>query len=176
MLTGNKFPTGLSPLSKIRGLAPSDYRSYILALAISLAIAGAFCGVRVMTGSKSMVGRVATIVSGAASGALLGFYYGGTTTNNNPKIAIAGAVFGAVVIAMAIILVRGRFVAVAVAVAGAVAGYGFAFFIGAIAIAHLSAQKLLMGVVWGSLSVGYIWLTINSLTLLIREIRGACRK
>ncbi|NEP12624.1 MAG: hypothetical protein F6K14_20935 [Symploca sp. SIO2C1] len=128
-----------------------------------------------MISSKSMVERVATTLSGAASGALLGFYYGGTTTNNNPKIAIAGAVFGAVVIAIAIILVRRRFVAVAVTVAGALAGYGFAFLIGAIAIAHLSAQRLLAGVIWGSLSVGYIWLTLNSLTLVVREIKGACR-
>ncbi len=79
------------------------------------------------------------------------------------------------VIAIAIILVRRRFVTVAVAVAGALAGYGFAFFVGAIAIAHLSAQRVLTGVVWGSLSVGYIWLTLNSLTVVVREIKGACR-
>jgi hypothetical protein len=105
---------------------------------------------------------------------LLGFYYGGTTTDNNPKMAIAGAVFGAIASAIAIILVRRRFVTVAVAAIGAVAGYGFAFLVSAIAIAHLSTQKLLMGVVLGSLSVGYIGLTMSSLTLMVREINGAC--
>lgn len=156
------------------GATAESVQSYILALAISLAIAGAFSGVRAMTGSQSGFGRVATIVSAAASGALLGFYYGGTATDNNPKIAIAGAVFGAVVMAIAISLVRRRFVAVVVAVAGAVAGYGFAFFVGAIAIAHFSTQNLIIGVAWGSLSVGYIWLTINSLILMVREINSAC--
>lgn len=145
--------------------------SYILALGISLAIAGAFCGVRVMTGSKSIVGRIATTISGAASGALLGFYYGGTTTNNNPKIAIAGAILGGVVIALVIILVRRGFVNLAVTLAGAIAGYGFAFFAGAIAIAHLSTQRFLMGIFWSSLSTSYIWLTINSLILVVREIK-----
>ena len=148
--------------------------SYILALGISLAIAGFFCGIRVMIASKSIVGRIATAVSGAASGALLGFYYGGTTTNNNPKIALAGAVFGGVVMALVIILVRRGFVAVAVTVAGAIAGYGFAFFVGAIAIAHLSTQRFLMGIFWSGLSVTYIWLTLNSLILVVREIKGSC--
>ena len=62
---------------------------------------------------------------------------------------------------------------VAVALAGAVAGYGFALLAGAIAIAYLSVQKLVLGVVWSSLSAGYVWLTFNSITLAVREIRGA---
>ncbi|NES21956.1 MAG: hypothetical protein F6K41_24275 [Symploca sp. SIO3E6] len=145
--------------------------SYVVALGISLAIAGASCGIRVKIGSKSMVGRFVTTISGTASSALLGFYYGGTITNNNPQIAIASAVFGGIVIASAIIFVRRKFVAVAVTVVGTVASYGFAFFVASIAIAYLSVQKFLAGVIWGSLSVGYIWLTINSLTLLVRELR-----
>lgn len=148
--------------------------SYILALGISLAIAGAFSGVRAMTGAKSLAGRVATTVSGSASGALLGFFYAGSSTNNNPQIAIAGAVIGGVVMAIAIFRVHGGFVALAVAVAGAVAGYGFAFFVGTMAIAYLSTQKLVWAVFLGTLSIGYIWLTMNSLTLAIKEIRGAC--
>ena len=148
--------------------------SYVLALGISLAIAGAFCGVRVRTRSKSRIGRFATIISGTASGTLLGFYYGGTTSNNNPTIAIAGAVFGGVVMAIAIALVHRPFVNLTVAVGGTVASYGFAFFIGAISFAHISVLRLMTGVVFASLSVAYLWLTINSLTLVVREIKEAC--
>ncbi|HAA32761.1 MAG TPA: low-complexity protein [Cyanobacteria bacterium UBA8553] len=128
--------------------------SYILALGISMAIAGGLCACRVMTGTKSMVGRVAMIVSGTASGALLGFFYGGSTTNNNPQIAIATAVIVAVVMAIATFRFQRGLVAVAVAVAGAVAGYGFAFLVGAIAIAFLSVQQLVWGLIWSILSYG----------------------
>lgn len=90
-------------------------------------------------------------------------------------MAIAGAVMGGVVIAIAIIFrVGSRFIAVAVLVAGAVAGYGFAFLVGTIAIAYLSVQKLVGGIIWGTLSIAYIGLTITSLTLTVREIRDAC--
>ena len=149
--------------------------SFVIALYVSLAIAGTFCAARAMTGSRSIAGRVATIVSGAASGALLGFFYGGSTTNNNAQMAIAGAVMGGLVIAIAIIFrVGSRFIAVAVLVAGAVAGYGFAFLVGTIAITYLSVQKLVGGIIWGTLSIAYIGLTITSLTLTVREIRDAC--
>ncbi len=148
--------------------------SFVLALYISLAIAGAFSGVRVITGSKLIAGRVATIVSGAASGALLGFFYGGSTTDNNPQIAIASAVLGGVIMAIASFRVRGGFVAVAVAIAGAITGYGFAFLMGTTAIAFLSTQQFVWGIIWGTLSAAYIWLTINSLRLAIREIRETC--
>jgi hypothetical protein len=148
--------------------------SFILALGISLAIAGAFSGVRVRAGTQSIVGHVATAVSGAASGALLGFFYAGTATNNNTGLAIAGAVIGGVGMAITNFRVRHGFVAVAVAVAGAVASYGFAFLVGAIAIAYLSTQKLVWAVIWGTLSAGYILLTINCIGLAIREFTSAC--
>lgn len=148
--------------------------SYILALCLIFAIAGAFSGVRVMIGTKSIAGRIATIVSGAASGALLAFFYAGTTTDNNQQVAIIAALIATVVMAITIFRVRRRFVAIAVAVAGAFAGYGFAFFVGATAIAYLSAQNIVWGVVWGALSIGYIWLTMNSIVLAVREIKDAC--
>ncbi|MFP4101191.1 hypothetical protein [Coleofasciculus sp.] len=71
--------------------------AYILALYSSLAIAGAGSGVREITGTKSSVGQIATVISGTASGALLSFFYAGTTTDNNPQIATAAAVLGGIV-------------------------------------------------------------------------------
>jgi hypothetical protein len=40
------------------------------------------------------------------------------------------------------------------------------------AIAYLSVQKLVMGVILGSLSIAYICLTMTSLTLIVSEIKG----
>lgn len=148
--------------------------SFVIALGVSLAISGTFSGLRVMMRPKSLARRIATIISGAMSGALLGFFYGGSTTDNNVQFAIAGAVLGGVLMALIAWRVRHPLVAVAVAAAGAVAGYGFAFFTGATAIAYLSAQKLVWGVFWGALSLGYIGLTMNSLILVVREIRHGC--
>lgn len=147
--------------------------SFVIALGVSLAISGVFSGVRTLTGTKSVLGRMATIVSGAASGALLGFFYGGSSTNNNPQFAMAGAVVGGVVMALVSFRFRSAVVAVAVDVAGAVAGYGFGFFSGATASAHLSVQQLVWGIVWGAVSLVCIGLTINSLTLAVQEIKGA---
>lgn len=148
--------------------------SFVIALGVSLAISGTFSGLRVMMRPKSLMRRIATIVSGAASAALLGFFYGGSTTDNNVQFAIAGAVLGGVLMALICWRVRHPLVAVAVAAAGAVAGYGFAFFTGATAIAYLSAQNFVWGVFWGALSLGYIGLTMNSLILAVREIRHGC--
>lgn len=147
--------------------------SFVIALAVSLAISGGFSGVRAFTGTKSLARRMATIVSGAASGALLGFFYAGSSTNNNAQIAIAGAVLGGVIMAFVSFKFRTVIVAVAIAIAGAASGYGFAFFSGATAIAHFSVQSLGWGVVWGALSLGYIGLTMNSLTLAIQDIKSA---
>jgi hypothetical protein len=146
--------------------------SFILALGISLAIAGAFAPAKVLLGNKSLAGRLASAVSGAASGALLGFFYAGSTTNNNPQIATIGAVLGGLVMAMAIFRWNRGGLAVAVAVAGAIAGYGFAFLIGATAIAFFSSQRWIMAAVWGTVSVSYMWLTLNSLALAVREMRS----
>jgi hypothetical protein len=147
--------------------------SFVIALGASLAISGGFSGIRAFTGTTSFARRVATIVSGAASGALLGFFYAGISTNNNPQFAIAGAVLGGVVMAFVSFKFRTVLVAVAIAIAGAASGYGFAFFSGATAIAHFSVQSLGWGVVWGVLSLGYIGLTMNSLTLAIQDIKTA---
>lgn len=172
LLTFNAFSQMVfGALSK----TPSDPSwSFIIALCISLAISGTSSAARAILGKKSsIVGRITLIISGAASGALIGFFYGGITTNNNPKMAIVGAVLGGLIMAITLILRVGRrLMAVAVAVAGAVSGYGLAFLLGAIAIANLSVQNLLWGMIWGILSITYIALTMVSLNFTVTEIKA----
>lgn len=148
--------------------------SFVIALYVSLAIAGTSGAVRAIIANKfSIVGRILLIVSGAASGALVGFFYGGSTTNNNSQMAILGAILGGLIIAITLILQVGkRLMVVAVAVAGAVSGYGLAFLIGTMAIAHLTVQNLILGIIWGTLSITYIGLTMASLNFTVSEIRG----
>lgn len=144
---------------------------YVLALYISMGIAGAGSAARVATGTKSIAGVVAGTLSATASFALVGFYYGGSATGNNPQVAVAAAIGAGVLMAIASFRFRTGAMAVAVAVAGAVTGYGFAFLVGASAIAFLSVQKLVWGVFWSIVSLAYIWLTINSLTLAVKQIK-----
>lgn len=148
--------------------------SFVIALYVSLAIASTCGAIRAIIAKKSSIfGRIMLIVSGAASGALVGFFYGGSTTNNNPQMAIVGAVVGGLIIAITLISRVGtRLMVVAVAVAAAVSGYGFAFLLGAIAITHLSVQNLFLGIVWSSLSVTYIGLTMASITFTVTEIKA----
>lgn len=148
--------------------------SFVIALYVSLAIAGTSGAARaIITNKSSIVGHIMLIISGAASGALVGFFYGGSTTNNNSQMAIAGAVVGGLIIVILLISRVGtKFIIVTVAVAGAVAGYGLAFLLGAIAIAYFSVQNLISGMVWGTLSITYISLTMASLNLTVAEIRA----
>lgn len=149
--------------------------SFVLALYTSLGIAGACSGLRALLDTQSIVGRIATTLSGAASGVLLSFFYAGSSTENNPRIAIAAAVVGGIVMAVSSLLFRRGLIPVTVSTAGAVTGYGFAFFIGTIASACLSTQNWILGILWGSLSIGYLWLTMNSLILTAREIKETGR-
>lgn len=149
--------------------------SFVFALYTSLGIAGVCSGLRVIISTQSIIWRIATTLSGAASGALLSFFYAGSSTDNNPKIAIAAAVVGGIVMAVISLLFRRGLVAVVVSTAGAVTGYGFAFFIGTLAIACFSTQNWILGILWASLSITYLWLTMNSLILGIQEIRQTGR-
>lgn len=149
--------------------------SFVLALYSSLGIAGVCSGVRVIISTQSIIWRIATTLSAAASGALLSFFYAGSSTDNNPKIAIAAAVLGGIVMAVASFLFRRGLLPVAVSIAGAVTGYGFAFLIGTIASACFSTQNWILGILWGSLSIAYLWLTMNSLILGIQQIRETGR-
>ncbi|MGC1396258.1 MAG: pentapeptide repeat-containing protein [Coleofasciculaceae cyanobacterium] len=159
----------------VLGRTPSESGwSLAIALYISLALAGTFGGIRAIIANKSSIfGRITLIVSGAASAALVGFFYGGSTTNNNSQMAILGAVLGGLIMAILLISrVATRLMVIAVAVAGAVSGYGLAFLFGTVAIANFSVQNLIWGMVWGTLSLIYIAVTMVSLKFTVTEIKG----
>ncbi|MGD1912309.1 MAG: hypothetical protein ACFB2X_16075 [Rivularia sp. (in: cyanobacteria)] len=120
---------------------------------------------------KSFLKRIATILSGATSGAILGFFYGGTAAGGkNPQVAIASAVIGALIMAASSFYFKRGFVPVILSTSGTVTTYGFAFLIGTRAIAFLSTQNLIWGFCLSFLSLIYIGLTLITLCYSIKQI------
>lgn len=145
--------------------------SYIVALLVSLSLAGAGTGLTILMPRR--FGILANALSATASGALLGFFYGGLAAGKNPAFAVAAAVMGGILIGAGSFRFRTGAGAVAVAVAGAVGGYGFAFWLWTVALAFLTGERLIEGVFLSGLSLGYIGLTVSSLLLAIKEIKGS---
>lgn len=144
---------------------------YGLALSISLGLAGIACVTMSLAREKSTLKRIATILCGATSGAILGFFYGGTAAGGkNPQVAIASAVIGALIMAATSLYFKRGFIEVMLSLSGTVATYGFAFLIGTRAIAFLSTQNLIWGFCLSFLSLSYIGLTLISLGYSIKKI------
>lgn len=143
--------------------------SFIVALLLSLGISGAGSGMRIAIAPQ--FGTVAFALSGIASGALLGFYYVGIATNENPPAAIVGAVVGGLVMTLISLRCQTSAVAVAVALAATVASYGLAFWLWAVALALLSGQQLVWGILLSILSLAYVGLTLSSLVLVFIEMK-----
>ena len=144
---------------------------YGIALSISLAIAGIACTAMSLAKKKTIFKRISTILSGATSGAILGFFYGGTAAGGkNPQVAITSAVIGALIMAICSFYFKKGFISITLPVAGTIYSYGFGFLIGTRAIAFLSTQNLIWGFPLSFLSLAYIGLTLISLRYTIKEI------
>ncbi|BAZ10000.1 hypothetical protein NIES4071_18140 [Calothrix sp. NIES-4071] len=145
--------------------------SYSVSLFISLAISGLSTSLRSIIKSNSILQRFVTVISGASSGALLGFYYGGSTQNNNPQIAVISAVIASLVMAFVCFKFRTGFVRVAVTVAGCIANYGFAFLLSSLAFTYLSTQNILIGTILLVITLSVTALTMLCLQQVVKEIR-----
>ncbi|MGB3758647.1 MAG: pentapeptide repeat-containing protein [Rivularia sp. (in: cyanobacteria)] len=144
---------------------------YGIALSISLAIAGIACTAMSLAKSKSIFKRISTILSGATSGAILGFFYGGTAAGGkNPQVAIASAVIGGLIMGISCFYFKKGFIPITLSVAGKIYSYGFGFLVGTRAIAFLSTQNLIWGFGLSFLSLTYIGFTLISLRYTIKEI------
>ncbi|MEM6754432.1 MAG: pentapeptide repeat-containing protein [Cyanobacteria bacterium P01_C01_bin.38] len=143
---------------------------YGIALSISLAISGIAGAAMSLGKKKSIFKRIVTIICGATSGAILGFFYGGTAAGKNPQVAIVSAVIGAVIMSISSIYFKKGFMPITLSVASTIYNYGFGFLVGTRAIAFLSTQNLIWGFSLSFLSLTYIGLTIISLRYTIKEI------
>lgn len=145
---------------------PSDpIWNYTLSLIMSLAIASLSTVAR----HWSEYRRVATILSGAASAALLGFYYGGIIANKDPTIAAATAGIAAI-LAAGLGYFGSGLIIVAIAIAGCVATYGLTYFVGWWAIYHLSVQSWFGGISLAILTLILMAIALVTLQLASQEI------
>jgi Pentapeptide repeats (8 copies) len=98
-------------------------------------------------------------IAGLLNGALVGFYFGGTFSDNSPTKAAMGAVIGGLLVLVTLFVSPIQtLVRLAIITASAIATYGFAFYIGNWAIAALSTEKWLWGIILGCITVLYLGL------------------
>lgn len=156
------------------GQTPSDRAwSYVLALSISLCVAGISSGLQIVLPFGSKVNRAAFVGSAITAAAINGFYYGGSIMEKNPQWAIAGAIISGVVTGLFLIRWHGVSGAIAATMAGAVMGYGAAFLTGVTAIGFLSTGHFAGGILLSCFALVLLWLTLQSLTLTFYQIRQA---
>jgi hypothetical protein len=155
------------------GQTPGDRAwSYTIVLLVTWGISGAGSAARAMLPLKMR--SIAEPISAVASGAFLGFFYAGVTTENNAQAAISGAVVGGILAWVATVRWRRRLMwTMAVATAGAFHGYGFALLIGTQAIDRFVAGLFVGGIVWGCVSVIYLFFAVKSLGLAVQMARKA---
>ncbi|MCX7594691.1 MAG: pentapeptide repeat-containing protein [Fischerella sp.] len=144
---------------------------YTVAFFSCLGIAAVASAVRGLTGTKFIIQRIATAVSGAVSGGLLALFYRGITTmGTNPEIRVKALVISLLGMAFLGFYFPRGLVAVTIASAGLVTTYGFTFLVATATFTYLSTYNLLWGLVWSCLFVGAIAMTIISLIQLAKDI------
>ncbi|MEL6457080.1 MAG: pentapeptide repeat-containing protein [Cyanobacteria bacterium J06621_15] len=146
---------------------------YAIALLISLAITGTASTVMslVNRNNKKILYRILIIISGAASGAVLGFFYGGTAGGGkNPQIAIMSAILAGLIMAISSFSFQKGFITITLSIGGTVANYGFAFLAGTRAIAFLNTQNFFWGFCLSFITFIYIGFTLISLRYTLKGI------
>lgn len=164
------FPAYSEMIFGAVGLTPADPAwRYTYPLHISLGVA-AWATVAIAISPRYPVqNAIASILSAAGSGALLGFFYLGSSLGNNATMAVTGAISGAVLGAILGWWQKGSFL-VAIAALGAIAAYGFTFLMVARASIYLSTNQILWGIFWTVLALISFAATIIALQLTIHQI------
>jgi hypothetical protein len=158
------------------GLTPADPAwSYTYPLHISMGIAAVATvalakalpiGIAIFPRPRQ--NQIASILSAAASGALLGFFYLGSNLGNNAAMAVTGSILGAILGAL-LSWWQSSF-AIAIAALGATAAYGFTFLLVARASIYLSTNQIIWGIFWTVLALVSFVATIIALQLTIQQI------
>ncbi|NEQ99778.1 MAG: pentapeptide repeat-containing protein [Cyanothece sp. SIO2G6] len=146
---------------------------YVIALNISLALAGGMTGVQEWRSLSPRYRQICRILAMMATCALLGFFYGGTWSHNNAQVAIASAILLGL---LGLVVGWGwgpRWLGAGLTVSGAIATYGFCFSAGTHASALSHAQQFGGAVLWWGICLLYLLGTVRSLELVTQQIRRA---
>lgn len=156
----------------VLGLAPSSPQwGLALTLGGFLAIAGAAAGLQ-----TRLPHRLARLISGAFSVALLGFYTVGQLTGQQASWAITGAVLGLVVGGGLGFVSGSGFWQVAIALTSSLCAYGAAFGFGSWALAAIGVQRWGLALGLGLLTVLYLWFTRQALGMAYRQWRDRAKR
>lgn len=149
--------------------------TYVIALYASLELAGAGAAVLALEGLTPTVQCMFMTISGSATGALLSFFYVGSLADQDPQVATIAAAIASLSVALLTFKVQHQAFVMAIATVGSIAAYGFAFLAAASASAFLSAQHILIGLIWSALSLSYVVITLSALIASLKVIRRAFR-
>ena len=149
----------------VLGLAPSSPQwGLALTLGSFLAIAGAAAGLQ-----SRLPQRLARLISGAFSVALLGFYTVGQLTGQQAVWAITGAVLGLMVGGGLGFVSGSGFWRVAIALTSGLCAYGAAFGFGSWTLAAIGVQRWGLALGLGLLTGLYLWFTRQALGMAYRQ-------
>ena len=152
------------------GSTSSSKFSYVLVLQLILAAIGITSYLSFSLNSKTLR-QIGFLLGAILCGVLLGFYYGGSYTDNNPQYAIFGAIAGGIFFLILAIL-QYKLVALAIAFISSICAYGFALITGIRGINLFAASLYLPSIIWLSISLIYIALTVNSSIAAITKINN----
>jgi hypothetical protein len=157
---------------KVLGITTEDAAwSYLVALSLGFVASTVLLAIGILTAKNSWMSRMAIALSASTSSAWLGFYYGGIVTGGkNPQAATFAAVIAVIIMGVTSFYLRKRPIFIAVMVMGIAATYGLAFLCSAATFAFLSTNNFRLGIIWGSLCLGTVVLTIVFLNVLVREM------
>ncbi len=144
--------------------------AYAPALYSSLAVSG--LPPSFLAGQSPRWRRGLLALSGAASGALLGFFHGGSAADNSPTMAIAGAVLGGLLGGGWTSYFAGPLTQTVVLTASTLCAYGLTFLLWSQAIAHLTPQVDGGAVSWGLVAGALFWASVQSFGHLGTVVNG----
>lgn len=157
------------------GQTPSDKAwNYVIALVVSLSLAGARPGLQWLRQTWHWRGSVALSV--IAGGAILGFFYVGTTFGKMPQWAIAGAVgmgLGAGIWGYS----NSPLHRIASQMVSAIAAYGLMFLCGSTTLGWLGVGRLPDGLLLGAIALLYLGFAdqnLRAVTQTIAQAPGTC--
>ena len=166
-------------LFSVLGLAPSSPTwNLALLLAGMLAISGLAVGLQTFR-LPLQLRQVAGVISGAAAGAVLGFYTAGQLSGKSALWAFVGAAAGGTVLGSVALWAYGRhkvgawrrFFGLAIALASSLCTYAMAFGLGAWMFAALGTARWGLAIPLAMATGLYLWLTQRVLVWVYRQWR-----
>lgn len=160
----------------------------VLAIATGAITVQSFSYSRQQQCRRLIMYRISGLLSGLASGAVLGFFYVGSWKGNHIVWAFGGLAAGSVLLGLLAVLVYGaqdrkedlvrvtrrtivfRWLGVAIALTSSICAYGFAYGLGAWAWSALHTGRLGLAIVLGGLSLLSLWCVRRSWLVITNRV------